>query len=109
MHHDDARVGGTYSMSFTKFGSGKSHSFGGRYVEIEPSERIRYIDTFDDPNLPGEMAVTVTLHQVIGGTELSIVQVGVPGVIPAEMCYMGWQDSLNQLAQLVEPEIPDDE
>lgn len=108
MHQDEARVGGTYRMSFTNFGTGKSHSFGGRYIEIVPNERIRYTDQFDDPNLPGEIMVTVTLRGVKDGTELHIVQEGVPGVIPAEMCYMGWQESLSQLALLVEPEIPDE-
>lgn len=109
MHEHDARVGGTYRMSFTNFGTGKGHSFGGRFVEIVPNERIRYTDAFDDPNLPGGMAVTVTLSKVMCGTELHIVQEGVPAVIPAEMCYLGWQESLNQLALLVEPEIPDGE
>lgn len=108
MHEDDPRVGGSYRMSFTNFGTGKSHSFGGTYTEITPNEQIRYTDTFDDPNLPGEMAVTVTLRNVIGGTELHITQEGVPGVIPEEMCYMGWQESLSQLAQLVEPEVQDE-
>jgi uncharacterized protein YndB with AHSA1/START domain len=106
VHDMDFRVGGGYRMSFTNLGTGQSHSFGGKYVEIVPGERLRYTDRFDDPNLPGEMNVTVTLRGVIGGTELTIVQEGVPAVIPAEMCYMGWQESLTQLAQLVEPEIP---
>lgn len=107
MHEDDPRVGGSYRMSFTNFGTGKSHSFGGTYTEITPNERIRYTDTFDDPNLPGEMAVTITLRSVMCGTELHISQEGVPSIIPAEMCYLGWQDSLNQLAHLVEPEVQD--
>ena len=94
-------------MSFTNFTSGKGHSFGGEYVELVPSERIRYTDKFDDPGLPGEMQTTVTLKQVSCGTELTIVQEGVPGVIQPEACYLGWQESLMQLAQLVEPEIPD--
>jgi uncharacterized protein YndB with AHSA1/START domain len=103
----DARVGGGYRMSFTNFGTGNSHSFGGTYVELVPNERLRYTDKFDDPNLPGEMQVTVTLRQVMCGTELSIVQEGIPAAIPAEMCYLGWQESLVQLAHVVEPEIPD--
>ena len=107
VHNMDVKVGGTYQMSFTNFTSGKSHSFRGRYVELTPHERIRYTDTFDDPNLPGEMHVAVTLRQVSCGTELSIVQEGVPDVIPAEACYLGWQESLTLLAKLVEPEIPD--
>ena len=105
----DARVGGSYRMSFTNFRSGKSHLFGGTYVELTPHERIRYTDKFDDPNLPGEMNVTVTFRPVLCGTELTVVQEGIPSVIPAEMCYLGWQESLIQLAQLVEPEIPDGE
>jgi uncharacterized protein YndB with AHSA1/START domain len=108
LHHSDAMVGGTYRMSFTNFTTGNSHSFGGKYVELVPHERIRYTDTFDDPGLPGEMAVTVTLRKVSVGTELNIVQEGVPDAIPAEACYMGWQQSLALLAQLVEPEIPDE-
>ncbi|MGH7951361.1 MAG: SRPBCC family protein [Limisphaerales bacterium] len=107
VHHMDAKVGGTFKMSFTNFGSGKSHSFGGKYIELTPHERIRYTDKFDDPNLPGELQVTVTLKKVLCGTELNIVQEGVPDVIPSEMCYLGWQESLAQLAKLVEPEIPD--
>ena len=105
--HLDAKVGGTFKMSFTNFGSGKSHSFGGEYLELVPSERLRYSDRFDDPNLPGEMQTTVTLKKVSCGTELNIVQEGVPDVIPAEACYVGWQESLTLLAKLVEPEIPD--
>ena len=107
VHHMDARVGGTYKMSFTNFTSGKSHAFGGTYLEMVPHERIRYTDKFDDPNLPGEMQTTITLTQVSVGTELGIVQEGVPGVIPAEACYLGWQESLTLLAQLVEAEISD--
>ena len=107
VHHMDARVGGTYKMSFTNFGTGKSHSFGGEYLELVPHERLRYTDRFDDPNLPGEMQTTVTLKKVSCGTELNVVQEGVPEVIPAEACYLSWQESLNLLAQLVEPEIPD--
>ncbi|MEK6283737.1 MAG: SRPBCC family protein [Acidobacteriota bacterium] len=107
VHHLDARVGGTYSMSFTNFTSEKSHSFGGEYLELTPNERIRHTDRFDDPNLPGEMQTTITLKQVSVGTELSIVQEGVPAVIPAEACYLGWQESLTLLAKLVEAEIPD--
>ena len=106
VHHVDAKVGGTHKMSFTNFTTGKSHSFGGRYLELIPNERIRYTDKFDDPNLPGEMQVTVTLKKVSCGTELTIVQEGVPDVIPAEACYLGWQESLAQLAQLADPEIP---
>jgi uncharacterized protein YndB with AHSA1/START domain len=107
VHHLDAKVGGMHKMSFTNFTTGKSHSFGGRYLELTPNERIRYTDKFDDPNLPGEMQVTVTLKKVSCGTELTIVQEGVPEVIPAEACYLGWQESLAQLANLVDPEIPD--
>ena len=107
VHHLDATVGGTYKMSFTNFTTGKSHSFGGTYVELVPDQRIRYTDTFDDPNLPGEMHVTITLNKVSVGTELNIVQEGVPAVIPAEACYLGWQESLTLLAQLVEAAIPE--
>jgi uncharacterized protein YndB with AHSA1/START domain len=107
VHHLDAKVGGTHKMSFTNFTSGKSHSFGGRYLEMKPNELIRYTDKFDDPNLPGEMQVTVTLKKVSCGTELTVVQEGLPDVIPADACYLGWQDSLAQLANLVDPEIPD--
>ncbi len=106
VHHMDARVGGTYKMSFTNFAAGQGHSFGGEYRELVPPERIRYTDRFDDPNLPGEMVTTVTLKKVSCGTELEVVQEGVPEVIPVEMCYLGWQESLAQLALLVEPEIP---
>jgi len=107
VHHLDAKVGGTYSMSFTNFTTEKSHSFGGEYLELTPNERIRHTDRFDDPNLPGEMQTTITLKQVSVGTELNIVQEGVPAVIPAEACYLGWQESLTLLAKLVEAEIPD--
>jgi uncharacterized protein YndB with AHSA1/START domain len=107
VHHLDAKVGGTFKMSFTNFTSGKGHSFGGEYLELVPHERIRYTDKFDDPNLPGEIQVTVTLKQVSVGTEVHIVQEGVPAVIPAEACYLGWQESLILLAKLVEAEIPD--
>jgi uncharacterized protein YndB with AHSA1/START domain len=107
VHSMDARVGGGYRMSFTNFGTGKSHSFGGKYVELVPNERLRYTDKFEDPNLPGEMQVTITLRKVLCGTEVSIVQEGVPAIIPVEMCYLGWQESLSLLAQVVNPEIPD--
>lgn len=103
----DARVGGRFRMSFTNFGSGNGHSFGGEYLELQPDTAIRYTDTFDDPNLPGQMQTTVTLKQVLCGTELSVVQEGIPAAVPVEMCYLGWQESLVQLAQLVEPDIPD--
>ena len=105
MHHFEPKVGGGFKMSFTNFGTGNSHSFGGRFLELVANERLRYTDTFDDPNLPGEIIVTVTLKAVLCGTEINIVQEGVPEVIPAEMCYLGWQESLTQLAQLVEPDI----
>ena len=107
VHHMDVKVGGTYKMSFRNFSTGNAHSFGGEYLELVQDVRIRYVDRFDDPNLPGEMQVTVSLKQVSCGTELSIVQEGIPEVIPLEMCYLGWQESLVQLANLVEPEIPD--
>ena len=106
IHHLDAKVGGTFKMSFTNFTSGHSHSFGGEYLELVPHGRLRYTDKFDDPNLPGVITVTVTLKKVSCGTEVNIEQAGVPAVIPAEMCYLGWQESLGQLATLVEPEIP---
>jgi uncharacterized protein YndB with AHSA1/START domain len=106
IYHMDAKVGGTFKMSFTNFSTGKTHSFGGEYLELVPQERIRYTDRFDDPNLPGEIQTTVTLKKVSCGTELNIVQEGVPEVIPAEACYLGWQESLILLAKLVEPEIP---
>jgi uncharacterized protein YndB with AHSA1/START domain len=108
VHHMDAKVGGTYKMSFTNFTNGKSHSFGGKYLELVPNDRIRYTDVFDDPNLPGEMITTVQLKKVSVGTELNVVQEGVPSVIPAEACYLGWQESLILLAKLVEAEIPDE-
>ena len=107
VHHIDPKVGGTYRMSFTNFTTGTSHTFGGTYVELTPNERIRYTDKFEDPNLLGEMQVTVELKQVFCGTEMNITQEGVPAVIPAEACYQGWQESLTLLAQLVEPEISD--
>ncbi len=107
VHHLDAKVGGTYRMSFTDFTTEKSHSFGGEYLELTPNERIRHTDKFDDANLPGEMQTTITLKQVSVGTELNIVQEGVPAVIPAEACYLGWQQSLTLLRKLVEAEIPD--
>ena len=107
VHQMVAKVGGTYNMSFMNFTTGKSHSFGGTYVELTPHERIRYTDKFDDPNLPGEMQATITLKKVSCGTELNIAQEGVPAVIPAEACYLGWQESLTLLAKLVEAEIPD--
>ena len=107
VHHMDARVGGEHRMSFTNFGTGTSHSFGGTYVELTPYERIRYTDRFDDPNLPGELQVTVSLAGVSCGTDLTVVQEGVPAVIPVGFCYLGWQESLALLALLVEPEIPD--
>jgi uncharacterized protein YndB with AHSA1/START domain len=106
VHHMDAKVGGTYRMSFTNFTSGHSHSFGGTYLELVPHERIRHTDTFDDPNLPGEMQTTISLRQASVGTEVNIVQEGIPEAIPPEACYLGWQESLTLLAQLVEAEIP---
>jgi uncharacterized protein YndB with AHSA1/START domain len=107
VHHMDARVGGTYKMSFTNFTSGKSHAFGGEYLDLVPQELIRWTDRFDDPNLPGEMRVAVRLTKVSVGTEVNIVQEGIPDAIPAEACVLGWQESLLLLAQLVEAEIPD--
>lgn len=107
VHEIDVRVGGGHRMSFTNFCTGSSHSFGGTYLELTPHSRLRYTDKFDDPNLPGEMAVTVTLHTVSCGTEVEIVQENVPSVIPADGCYVGWQESLMQLATLIEVEIPD--
>ena len=104
--HLEAKVGGTYKMSFTNYTTGKSHSFGGKYLELVPNERLRYTDKFDDPNMPGEIQVTINLKKVSCGTDVNIVQEGVPAVIPAEMCYLGWQESLVQLAMLAEPEIP---
>jgi uncharacterized protein YndB with AHSA1/START domain len=107
VHQMDAKVGGSYKMSFTNFSTGKSHSFGGTYLELTPHERIRYTDKFDDPNLPGEMVTTISLRQVFCGTELNVTQEGIPAIIPAEACYLGWQESLTLLAKLVEAEIPD--
>ena len=106
VHHLDAKVGGTYKMSFTNFSTGHGHTFGGEYLELVPNERIRHTDTFDDPNLPGEMQTTITLKQVFCGTEVHIVQEGIPEAIPPEACYLGWQESLTLLASLVEAEIP---
>ncbi len=106
VHHLEARVGGTFRMSFTNFNTGNANAFGGEYLELVPNQRIRYTDKFDDPNLPGEIQVTVGLRNVSCGTEINIVQEGIPDVIPVEMCYLGWQESLAQLATLVEPEIP---
>ena len=105
VHHLEARVGGTHKMSFRNFTTGHSHSFGGSYLELVPNERLRYTDTFDDPNLPGELNVTITLRKVMVGTELNVVQEGIPNVIPVEACTLGWQQSLDNLAQLVEPDI----
>ena len=107
VHSMDARVGGGYRMSFTNFSTDKSHSFGGTYLELIPNEKLRYNDQFDDPNLPGTMEVTITLRKVLSGTDVSIVQSGIPAAIPVEFCYLGWQESLLLLAQLVDPEIPD--
>lgn len=107
VHHMEPRAGGTYKMSFRNFTTGNSHSFGGKYLELVPNEKIRHTDTFDDPNLPGEMQVTITIKPVLVGVELNIVQENVPDVIPVEACYLGWQESLTLLAQLVEAEIPD--
>jgi uncharacterized protein YndB with AHSA1/START domain len=107
VHEMNAKVGGSFRMSFANFSTGKSHSFGGTYVDLTPHERIRYTEKFEDPNLPGEMQTTITLKKVSCGTEVTIVQEGIPTAIPAEACYLGWQESLNQLAKLAEPEIPD--
>lgn len=107
VHHLDARVGGSYKMSFINFSTGNGHSFGGNFLEIKPNEFIKHTDTFDDPNLPGEMITSIWLNRVSVGTELKVIQEGIPSVIPAEMCYLGWQESLEKLAKLVEPEIPD--
>ncbi|HEX3175597.1 MAG TPA: SRPBCC family protein [Methylomirabilota bacterium] len=107
VHHVEAKVGGTYKMSFTNFTTGHHHSFGGTYLELVPDERIRHTDAFDDANLPGEMQTTISLKKVSVGTELNVVQEGIPQAIPPEACYLGWQESLTLLAQLVEPEIPD--
>jgi uncharacterized protein YndB with AHSA1/START domain len=106
VHHFEPRVGGTFRMSFSNFSSGNAHSFGGEYLELVPNEKLRYTDKFDDPNMPGTMEVTVLLKKVSVGTEVSIVQAGIPDAIPAEACYLGWQESLKQLARLVDPEIP---
>jgi uncharacterized protein YndB with AHSA1/START domain len=107
MHQHDAKVGGTYRMSFTNFSTGKSQAFGGTFKELVQNERIVYTDVFDDPNLPGEIVVTITLKQVMVGTEVNIVQAGIPDAIPVEACYLGWQESLEYLSKLVTPEIPD--
>lgn len=107
VHQLDARVGGTYRMSFRNFTTGSSHAFGGKYLELVPGEKLRYTDQFEDPNLPGEMVTTITLRKVSCGTELNVVQEGLPEVIPTESCYLGWQETLDHLARLVEPEIPD--
>ncbi len=106
VHHFEGKVGGTFKMSFTNFSSGNGHSFGGKYLELVPGQRIRYTDKFDDPNMPGEMTVTVLLKQVSCGTEIDVTQEGIPEMIPTEMCYLGWQESLLQLANVVEPDIP---
>jgi uncharacterized protein YndB with AHSA1/START domain len=107
VHEMNVKVGGSHKMSFQNFSTGSSHSFGGTYVEIKPGELLKYTDKFDDPNMPDEMMTTVSLRKVIGGTEIKILQEGIPAVIPVEMCYLGWQESLEKLAMLVEPEIPD--
>ena len=107
VHHMEAKVGGTYKMSFTNFTTGKSHSFGGEYLDLTPPERIRYTDKFDDPNMPGEIQTTINLNKVSCGTELNVLQEGLPAAIPPEACYLGWQESLILLAKLVEAEIPD--
>ena len=107
VHHMEPKVGGTFKMSFTNFTTGKGHSFGGEYLELVPNERLHYTDKFDDPNLPGVIKVTVTLKKVMCGTDLNVTQEGIPDVIPVEMCYLGWQESLIQLAMLVEPNIPE--
>lgn len=107
VHEMNVKVGGSFRMSFHNFSTGNGHSFGGNYLEIKPNEFLKYTDKFDDPNLPGEMITSVWLQKVIGGTEMKVLQEGIPAVIPVEMCYLGWQDSLEKLAKLVEPEIPD--
>lgn len=107
VHHMEAKTGGSFKMSFINFTTGNGHSFGGKYIELTPNEFIKYTDTFDDPNLPGEMTTSVWLHKVSCGIEIKIVQENIPAVIPAEMCYLGWQESLEKLKKLVEPEIPD--
>lgn len=107
VHKMDVRVGGEYKMSFTNFSTKSGHSFGGKYIELKPGELMKYVDKFDDPNMPGEMQMTITFRKVMVGTELKITQEGIPDMIPVEMCYLGWQQSLTLLAQLVEPDIPD--
>lgn len=107
VHNMEVRVGGTYKMSFINFSTGNAHSFGGKYLDIKPNEFLKYAERFDDPNLPGEMVTSVWLHKVSSGTELKVVQDGIPSAIPTDMCYLGWQESLEKLKQLVEPEIPD--
>jgi uncharacterized protein YndB with AHSA1/START domain len=107
VHEMNVKVGGTYKMSFQNFSTGNSHSFGGKFIEIKPNEFLKYTDQFDDPNLPGEMVTSVWLRKVTGGTELKVIQEGIPAVIPVDMCYLGWQDSLDKLTKLVEPNIPD--
>ena len=107
VHEMKVQAGGSFKMSFHNFSTGNGHSFGGKYLEIKPNELLKYTDKFDDPNLPGEMITTVWLRKVIGGTELKVLQEGIPAAIPVEMCYLGWQDSLDKLTKLVEPEIPD--
>ena len=107
VHEMNAKMGGTYKMSFYNFSTGNSHSFGGRYIELKPNEFIKYTDKFDDPNLPGEMLTSIWMQRVSAGTELKILQEGIPSVIPIEMCYLGWQESLDKLTKLVEPDIPD--
>ena len=107
VHHLDATAGGTYKMTFINFTTGNGHSFGGKFLEVKPNEFLKYTDTFDDPNMPGDMTTTVWLQKNLAGTELKITQEGIPAAIPAEMCYLGWQDSLDKLTKLVEPEIPD--
>ncbi|WP_341834641.1 SRPBCC family protein [Chitinophaga pollutisoli] len=107
VHEQDAKVGGTYRMSFQNFSTGNSHSFHGKYLEIKPNELLKYTDVFDDPNLPGEMITTISMRKTIAGTEINITQEGLPAAIPVEFCYLGWQESLEKLAKLVEPEIPD--
>ncbi len=107
VHHMDIQVGGTYKMSFTNFTTGNSHSFGGEYLEIKPNELIKYTDQFDDPNMPGQMITTIELKKVLCGTEIFATQTGIPDVIPTEMCYLGWQESMEKLKRLVEPNIPD--
>lgn len=107
VHHMDVKMGGSYKMSFTNFTTGNSHSFGGEYLEVKPGQFLKYIDKFDDPNLPGEMITTITLTKVSVGTDIKIIQEGIPEAIPAEMCYLGWQDSLDKLKRLVEPDIQD--